>query len=215
MFPCLSGLYVCLFDKVSRKKKEKAKHDPLTCVASPQVKILFRSNTTLDLVDQERIRLPHSVDRLQVGDDHLLQVGDVGERQAGVLPVLPEVHVQGDLLRITKPGLIQSVSIARSQGLLESFCVSSSCNYLLALLHSSCSMAKAHLPRELPQKLFSKPCDQAIDALCTSLSLLHGLLTALTCSFTSRTLRMYKLMDTSTASPKDNFVKRVTCLFDS
>ena len=61
--------------------------------------------------------------------------------------------------------LIQSASIARSQGLLESFCVSSSGNFLLAWLHSSCNMA--HRPGELRQKLSSKPCDRAIDALCT------------------------------------------------
>ena len=61
---------------------------------------------------------------------------------------------------------VQSVSIARSQGLLESFCVRSSGNFLLARLHSSCSMA--HQPGELPQILSSKHCDRAIDALCRS-----------------------------------------------
>ena len=65
----------------------------------------------------------------------------------------------------------QSASIARSQGLLESICASSSCNFLLAWLHSSCSMA--HRPGELPQKLSSKPCDWAIDALCTVFMTYH------------------------------------------
>ena len=50
---------------------------------------------------------------------------------------------------------------AQSQGLLESLCVSSSINFLLAWLHSNCNMA--HRPGELPQKLSSKPCD----ALCS------------------------------------------------
>ena len=58
------------------------------------------------------------------------------------------------------------MSIALSQGLLESFCASSSINFLLAWLHSSCSMA--HRPAELPQKLSSKPCDRAIDSLCNN-----------------------------------------------
>ena len=44
---------------------------------------------------------------------------------------------------------VQSASIARSQGLLNSFWGSSSCNFVLAWLHSSCSMT--HRPRELPQ----------------------------------------------------------------
>ena len=59
--------------------------------------------------------------------------------------------------------------IAQSQGLLESFCVSSSGNFLLVWLHSSCSMA--HRPGELTQKLSSKPCNQAIDTLCSGFSL--------------------------------------------
>ena len=58
---------------------------------------------------------------------------------------------------------VQSVSIARSQGLLESFCVSFPCNFILAWLHSSCSRAHRW---ELPQKYYSKPFDRAIDALC-------------------------------------------------
>ena len=60
---------------------------------------------------------------------------------------------------------VQSASIARSQGLLDSFYVSSSCNFCLARLRIRCSMA--HQPGELQQKLSSKPCDRAIDALCT------------------------------------------------
>ena len=46
---------------------------------------------------------------------------------------------------------IQSASTARSQGLLESFCVSSSGNFLLAWRHNSCSMA--HWPGELQQQV--------------------------------------------------------------
>ena len=37
--------------------------------------------------------------------------------------------------------LVQSASIARSHGLLEGSCVSSSCNFILAWLHSSCGVA--------------------------------------------------------------------------
>ena len=37
---------------------------------------------------------------------------------------------------------VQIVSIARSQGLRNSFCVSSSGNFLCVWLHSSCSMAQ-------------------------------------------------------------------------
>ena len=36
---------------------------------------------------------------------------------------------------------VQGVSIARSRGLVNSFCGSSSCNFLLDWLHSSCGMA--------------------------------------------------------------------------
>ena len=56
--------------------------------------------------------------------------------------------------------VLESASIAWSQGLLESFCVSSSCNSHLAWLRSSCRMA-------LPQKCLTKPWSRAIDPLCT------------------------------------------------
>ena len=60
---------------------------------------------------------------------------------------------------------VQSVLIAGLQGLLESFCASFFGNFLLVWLHSSCTIA--HLPGELQQKHSSKPCDRAIDALCS------------------------------------------------
>ena len=59
---------------------------------------------------------------------------------------------------------LQSVSIARSQGLLDSFCGSSLGWW--ALLKLLCSQARRKLHEELTQKLSSKPCDQAIDPLC-------------------------------------------------
>ena len=50
----------------------------------------------------------------------------------------------------------QSASIARTQGLLESFCGSSP---------GRCSQARRKFLDELTQKLSSKPCDLAIDTL--------------------------------------------------
>ena len=59
---------------------------------------------------------------------------------------------------------IQSASISRSQGLLDSYCRSSPGWW--AILQLLCSQARRKLPEELTQKLSSKPCDRAIDALC-------------------------------------------------
>ena len=50
---------------------------------------------------------------------------------------------------ISTPLTVQSASIAWSLGLITCFCGSSSSNFLLAMLHSSCSMA--HWPGELSQ----------------------------------------------------------------
>ena len=73
------------------------------------------------------------------------------------------LNVRSDVWRKLNNFLLQSVSKAWSQGLLESFCASSSGNFLLFWLHSM-----SHRPGELPEKLSSKPCNQAIDALCIS-----------------------------------------------
>ena len=62
---------------------------------------------------------------------------------------------------------LQSASIAWSQCLVTRFGGSSSCNFLLAWLHTSCSIA--HRPGELPQYMLNQTWDRAIDALCTVL----------------------------------------------
>ena len=60
---------------------------------------------------------------------------------------------------------LHSASNARLQGLLDSFCGSSPVRW--AILQQMCSQARIKLQEELTQKLSSKPCDRAIDALCS------------------------------------------------
>ena len=61
---------------------------------------------------------------------------------------------------------VQSESIARSQGLVKSYC--GSYPGWLAILQLLYSQARRKLQEELPQTLFIKPWDQAIGALCIS-----------------------------------------------
>ena len=60
---------------------------------------------------------------------------------------------------------LQSASIAWSQGFLDSFCGSSPGRWTIFQL--LCSQARRKLHEELTQKHSSKPCDRAIDALCS------------------------------------------------
>ena len=88
---------------------------------------------------------------------------------------------------------VRGASIARSQVLLDSIYVSSTCNFLLAWLHSNLGMAQQ--PGELKQKLPSKPSDRAIAALCSLIS--RGLgyrLTFLSCFQLLIALAVYDTM---------------------
>ena len=60
---------------------------------------------------------------------------------------------------------LQSASIARSQGLLECFCWSSPGRW--AIVQLLCSQTRRKLPKKLAEKLSSKPCNPAINTLCT------------------------------------------------
>ena len=64
---------------------------------------------------------------------------------------------------------VQSASIARLQGLIDSYFLQvTCCQCLPAWHHSSCSMA--YRPGKLCQKISNKPCDRAIDVLCRILA---------------------------------------------
>ena len=85
----------------------------------------------------------------------------------------PDLELMWSIVPIPIPNLakngiitpLQSASIAQSQGLLDSFCQSSPGRW--AILQLLCSQARRKLLEELTQELSSKPCDRAIDALCT------------------------------------------------
>ena len=73
------------------------------------------------------------------------------QEPGGELPVriLEKLSFMHQLPKLERLIYVQSASIALSQDLVNRFCGSSSCNFLLDRLHSSCGMA--HWPGELPQ----------------------------------------------------------------
>ena len=66
----------------------------------------------------------------------------------------------------TPSNIVQIASIARSQGLVKSYCRCSPGHGRWAILQLMCSQAQRKFQEELSQKKFTKPWDRAIDALC-------------------------------------------------